>query len=62
MQIEITTLGAGTYDVECKADNLEELAADLAKGTKNGGVFIFSTPTGKILINHQNIVSIRRKR
>jgi len=61
MQIEIKTLGAGTFDGELPGyATIGDIAKDVALATH--GWIILLTKTGDVLINKTNIVSIRKKR
>ena len=63
MQVEITTLGAGTYDVGCDDKDEKSLRARINKETTSGPWMLFNRTGGvPILINTTNGVSIKRKR
>ena len=61
MLIEVKTLGAGTYDGDVESyDDLKKLCGKLAETVE--GWMKLKTPSGLILLNKSNIVSIRKKR
>ena len=61
MQVGIETVSAGSYTGEIPAADFYELGKVL--GTNNAEAFlVLKAPTGDILLNKANIVSIVRKR
>lgn len=64
MQIVIKTLSAGTYDVECADRDLNELAKRITADGQTYPLFVFKgiNPAVPMVINVNNIVSIRPKR
>ncbi len=60
MQIEVTTLGAGTFDGEMPQATIDDISKVL--GNTKETFIILDTKTGPIILNMANIVSIKRKR
>ena len=64
MQVEITTLGAGTFDLECDDKDMCALNDRLAKDEPSWICGKYTAQMGgrRIILNTANIVSIKKKR
>lgn len=61
MQVEITTLGAGTYDGEIPMATIDD-AVKVLNADKGNFIVFNESRQGSMILNKTNIVSIKRKR